>query len=241
MVGAELAEEKLGELMTRLAPCFTRREPRLQTARYVRALMSGLPRKNGWTIAAEAGDRAPDKTQRLLSHASWDTLAAMREIGGFVTAYLDEAAGPGTLRVFALDETGQQKKGTRTADVKRQHMGCTDGVANGINTVHVSYATPAGHALIGAREWIPEKQIADPRCRQGTRTDGPDGGEERAAVVAAGQGGEDLNGDPDRTVPYAVSLSVPGPDAEVAMLAVKDLIAISNGSARVAAWWISDR
>ncbi len=166
MVGAELAEEKLGELMARLAPCFTRREPRLQAARYVRALMSGLPRKNGWTIAAEAGDRTPDKMQRLLSHASWDTLAAMREIGGFVTAYLDEAAGPGTLRVFAVDETGQQKKGTRTAGVKRQHMGCADGVANGINTVHVSYATPAGHALIGAREWIPEEQIADPRCRQ---------------------------------------------------------------------------
>jgi len=40
-----------------------------------------------------------------------------------------------------------------------------------------------------------------------------------------------LNGDPDRTVPHAVSLSVPGLDAEAAMLAVKDLIAISNGSA----------
>jgi hypothetical protein len=71
MVGAELAEEKLGELMARLAPCLTRREPWLQAARYVRARMSGLPRKNGWTIAAEAGNRTPDKTQRLLSHASW--------------------------------------------------------------------------------------------------------------------------------------------------------------------------
>jgi cysteine desulfurase len=40
-----------------------------------------------------------------------------------------------------------------------------------------------------------------------------------------------LNGDPDRTVPHAVNFSVPGLDAEAAMLAVKDLIAISNGSA----------
>lgn len=40
-----------------------------------------------------------------------------------------------------------------------------------------------------------------------------------------------LNGDPGRTVSHAVNLSIPGIDAEAAMLAVKDLIAISNGSA----------
>lgn len=40
-----------------------------------------------------------------------------------------------------------------------------------------------------------------------------------------------LNGDPGRTVSHAVNFSVPGLDAEAAMLAVKDLIAISNGSA----------
>lgn len=41
----------------------------------------------------------------------------------------------------------------------------------------------------------------------------------------------EFNGDPARTMPHAVNLSVPGLDAEAAMLAVKDLIAISNGSA----------
>lgn len=40
-----------------------------------------------------------------------------------------------------------------------------------------------------------------------------------------------INGDPVHTVPHVVSLSIPGLDAEAAMLAVKDLIAISNGSA----------
>ncbi len=34
---------------------------------------------------------------------------------------------------------------------------------NGINTVHLSYVREhAGHALIGARQWIPADQIADP-------------------------------------------------------------------------------
>jgi SRSO17 transposase len=36
-------------------------------------------------------------------------------------------------------------------------------VANGINTVHLSYVREqAGHALIGARQWIPREHIEDP-------------------------------------------------------------------------------
>jgi hypothetical protein len=67
------------------------------------------------------------------------------------------------LRIGALDETGQEKKGTATAGVQRQHMGCAGGVENGINTVHLSYIREqTGHALIGARQWIPAGHIADP-------------------------------------------------------------------------------
>jgi len=40
-----------------------------------------------------------------------------------------------------------------------------------------------------------------------------------------------INEDPGHAVPHAVNLSIPGLDAEAAMLATKDLIAISNGSA----------
>jgi cysteine desulfurase len=40
-----------------------------------------------------------------------------------------------------------------------------------------------------------------------------------------------FNGDQSRTASHAVNFSIPGLDAEAAMLAVKDLIAISNGSA----------
>ena len=45
--------------------------------------------------------------------------------------------------MLALDETGQEKKGECTAGVKRQRMGCADGVANGINTVHASLVREA--------------------------------------------------------------------------------------------------
>jgi SRSO17 transposase len=49
--------------------------------------------------------------------------------------------------------------------VKRQYMGCAGQVANGINTVHCSYATRAGHALIGARLYLPAEQLDDPDRR----------------------------------------------------------------------------
>jgi SRSO17 transposase len=67
------------------------------------------------------------------------------------------------MKVAALDETGQEKQGAGTAGVKRQYMGCAGRVANGINTVHLSYVREkTGHALAGARQWIPAEQVADP-------------------------------------------------------------------------------
>ena len=130
------------------------------------ALASELPRVNGWSIARHAGDRTPDKTQRLLNHAAWDTLAAMSVVRRFAAAGLDEAARRrrrGGLTVGAVDETGQEKAGSATAGVKRQYMGCAGRVANGINTVHLCYVREGtGHALIGARQWIPREHIEDP-------------------------------------------------------------------------------
>jgi SRSO17 transposase len=150
-----------------LRPCFARTEPWLQAGRYAAALMSQIPRRNGWTIAAQAGDRAPDRTQRLLSRAVWDTVAAMGVVRRFAVAGLDDAACQcgrrRSLAVGAIDETGQVKQGGLTAGVKRQYLGCVGKVANGINTVHLSYVREGvGHALIGAREWIPAEQIHDP-------------------------------------------------------------------------------
>ncbi len=139
----------------------------LQATRYTAAVMSDVPRRNGWTIAKVIGDKTPDLTQRLLNRACWDEAAAMSAVRRFAVAGLDEAARRSGRRlgiaVGALDETGQEKHGSATAGVQRQHMGCAGGVENGINTVHLSYVRDGtGHALIGARQWIPAGQITDP-------------------------------------------------------------------------------
>jgi SRSO17 transposase len=87
----------------------------------------------------------------------------MGVIRRFVAEHLAPSAGG--LVVAALDETGQEKKGTATAGVKRQYMGCAGQVANGVNTVHCSFATRGGHALIGARLHLPADQLDDPDRR----------------------------------------------------------------------------
>jgi SRSO17 transposase len=166
-IGAALAARKRGELLGLLRPCFARVEPWLQAGKYVAALASDLPKRNGWTIGQRAGDRTPQRTQRLLGRAAWDTFAAMGVVRRFAVAGLDEAARRAGQRrglaVGAIDETSQVKQGKATAGVKRHYLGCVGKVANGITTVHLAYVRErTGHALVGARQWIPQEHITDP-------------------------------------------------------------------------------
>ena len=43
--------------------------------------------------------------------------------------------------------------------------------------------------------------------------------------------GAELNGDPDRTVASTLNVSIPGVDSEAAIVALKEIVALSNGSA----------
>jgi len=164
IVEAEAACRYLDELMEALACCFFRVEPRWQARKYVRALMSDLPRKNCWAIAEHAGDATPDRMQRLLERARWETMAAMGKIRRFVIGHLVSERA-----VAVLDESGQEKKGTATVGVKRQYVGCAGRVSNAINIVYCTYATPSGHALVGARPYLPAEWAADPGRREAAR------------------------------------------------------------------------
>lgn len=165
-IGAGLARRKRLELLERLKSCFARTGTWQQAGKYVSALVSELPKRNGWTIAEYGWDRSPDRTQRLLNRAVWDESAAMSEIRRFAAEGLDAAARRrrrGGLVIGAIDETGQEKQGEATAGVERQYMGCAGRIANGINTVHLSYVRErTGHALVGARQWIPQAHLTDP-------------------------------------------------------------------------------
>jgi SRSO17 transposase len=167
MVAAgELTREYQDELLGRVGAVFARREPRLQAGKYVRALIAEVPRKNGWQIAEWVGDATPDKTQRLLNHAVWDEHAAMGVVTGFVAEHL--GVGDDPLAVAVLDESGQEKKGVSTAGVKRQYVGCAGRVSNAVNIVYATLATSRGHALVGARPYLPREWAEDDARRART-------------------------------------------------------------------------
>jgi hypothetical protein len=69
----EMAAGELDRLHGLIAGRFGRAEPRARVRAYVSGLVAGLERKNGWTLAEQAGELSPDGMRRLLRRAecSW--------------------------------------------------------------------------------------------------------------------------------------------------------------------------
>src|SRR2546429_9100052 len=63
-----------------LAPAFARPEPLRHALLYLQAIMSDIPRKNGWQIAEHARQPRPYGMQRLLSRAVWDQDGVREEV-----------------------------------------------------------------------------------------------------------------------------------------------------------------
>jgi hypothetical protein len=76
-IGARRVLRERSALLSALRPCFARTQTWQQAGKYVSALASELPSRNGRSIAEHAGDRSPDAAQRLLNRASWDEAAAI--------------------------------------------------------------------------------------------------------------------------------------------------------------------
>ena len=147
--------------MGRIAGRFGRVEPRRRARAFVLGLLSGLRRKNCWTIAEHAGDATPDGMQHLLAGARWDAAAVRDDLRGYVVEHLGD---PGA--VLVVDETGDVKKGTATAGVQRQYTGTAGRTENAQVAVYLAYVAPAGHALIDRELYLPSSWIADPaRCQ----------------------------------------------------------------------------
>src|SRR5690348_8289798 len=146
--------------MGRIAGRFARVEPRRRARVLMLGLLSGLRRKNCWTIAEQAGDATPDGMQHLLAAARWDADAVRDDLRGYVTEHLGSPDA-----VLVVDETGDVKKGRASAGVQRQYSGTAGRVENCQVAVFLSYAAPAGHALIDRELYLPRSWISDKaRC-----------------------------------------------------------------------------
>ena len=69
-----------------LRSCFCRTQTWLQAGKYLNALVSDLPSRNGWTVGEQAGDRSPAKSQRLLNWWSCDEATAMIQFRRYTAA-----------------------------------------------------------------------------------------------------------------------------------------------------------
>jgi SRSO17 transposase len=150
-------------LLARVGPRFARSEPRRRAQLFVRGVLSGLARKNGWTLAQYAGDSDPNGMQRLLTTARWDVDGVRDDLRG----WLAERIGDPEHGVFVPIEAGFPKKGTRSIGVHRQYresVGRTENVQLG---VFLGYVTSKSWALIDRELFLPESWTSDPqRCRQ---------------------------------------------------------------------------
>jgi SRSO17 transposase len=152
---------ELDALVGLIAGRFSRVEPRRRVGAYLRGLLAGLERKNGWTLAEYAGAVSPDGMQRLLRTAEWDVDGVRDDLRGYVVEQLGASDG-----VWVVDETGFIKKGTRSAGVARQYTGTTGKIDNCQLGVFVAYASSRGRALVDRELYLPRVWTDDPdRCR----------------------------------------------------------------------------
>ncbi len=148
-------------LVELIAGRFGRVEPRRRVGAYLRGLLAGLERKNGWTLAEHAGALSPDGMQRLLRTASWDVDGARDDLRWYVLEHLGEPGG-----VWVIDETGFVKKGTRSAGVARQYSGTAGKVDNCQLGVFLAYGSARGRALVDRELYLPSSWTENrDRCR----------------------------------------------------------------------------
>jgi DDE superfamily endonuclease len=124
-------------LHQRLGPRFARPEVRQRVLLYLQAILSDLPRKNGWQIAEQARHVCPDGMQRLLSRAVWDEHGVRDDLRSLVVHCLHPTPAPFTdassdspFPVLVLDESGFPKRGRHSPGVAPQYCGRTGRVEN---------------------------------------------------------------------------------------------------------------
>ncbi|MFG3518330.1 IS701 family transposase [Streptomyces bobili] len=141
---------------------FSRSEPRESALAYMRGLIAPLQRKNGWTLAEEAGHGGPDRIQRMLNRIEWDADEVLDDVRRYVVDHLGDREA-----VLIVDDTGFLKKSTCSTGVQRQYSGTAGRTENSQIGVFLAYATGPGRTLIDRRLYLPTSWTDDrERCRR---------------------------------------------------------------------------
>jgi SRSO17 transposase len=147
-------------LCERIGPRFARPEVSRRAVGFLRGLLGGVDRKNGWQLAEHARETTPDGMQRLLTTTRWDPDALRDDVRGYVVEQLGDPAG-----VLVVDETGFLKKGAKSAGVQRQYSGTAGRIENCQVGVFLTYASGRGRALVDRELYLPAEWASDPARR----------------------------------------------------------------------------
>lgn len=146
---------------------FPRAESRRQMRSYVRGLLRTTDRKNGWTLAATAGDPGPQRMQRLLNFYAWDCDGVRDDLRTAVIAVLQDP----TRGVLIADETRFLKRGVKSAGVARQRIPSSARVENAQIGVFLTYASDRGQCLVDRELYLPKEWTDDPERRRSAGID----------------------------------------------------------------------
>jgi len=149
----------LRRFLSEFADCFGRSEPREHLRTYIRGQLSNLPRKSVEPMALEAG-MPPRTLQRFLESIQWDERRLRDKQQRLVAR---DHAHPQAIGV--IDESGNPKKGRRTAAVQHQWCGNTGKVDNCVVAVHLGYVADDFQCLLDSDLFLPESWANDPQRR----------------------------------------------------------------------------
>ena len=169
LAGVRLWVNELEAVHGRFVHRFNREEPPQSALAYMRGLIAPLERKNGWTLAEEAGHAGPDRIQRLLNRIEWDADEVLDDVRDYVVEHLGDPDA-----VLIVDDTGFLKKGIRSAGVQRQYSGTAGRTENCQVGVFLAYATGRGRTLVDRRlylptSWTDDRERRPPADQQGRR------------------------------------------------------------------------
>jgi SRSO17 transposase len=150
---------QLTRFLQRYLPLFYRDEQRESARIVIEGRLSGLERKTSEPIAHQAGlHRKP--IQHFVGAGAWDDDTVTAEMRCHVQEELGDARA-----VLVLDPSAFPKKGQESCGVQRQWCGRLGKIDNCQVGVFLAYASPAGHAPLDRRLYLPKAWARDAQRR----------------------------------------------------------------------------
>ncbi len=155
------SQQDFESFVQRYLPFFKRKEPKLTVQLFLLALMSPIPRRNGWTLSEEASLTQPQPFQRLLRTTKGDWVGMRDESLRHARELFWDPGG-----VLVVDETGFLKSGTDSVGVQRQYTGTAGKRENCQIGVFISYLSPRGRILLCGDLYLPRVWANDVQRRK---------------------------------------------------------------------------